>query len=389
MEGLVMVGLRHGDIIFETPRHRFPEGVHHTESLITVLFLVGIEDDPEGGEVKDLVKIDMLFFHLFIDAVEMLRPAFDFNRNTQQSHFLGNDTSDFLGIIIPFVFLLHNAFGEVVIGFEIQIPKGEILQFDLHPVDAEPIGKRGVKLQGLLGYVHLSFRWLKFQGSHVVNPVRQTYEEYPDIGRHSQNHLTEILGLTFLLVSEGDLADLCQAVNEKRHFLSERLLDLFLRGQGVLHRIVEESCHERCRIELHVGQDTAHFHGVGEIGLTREADLTLMDGRRKNISLFDPLHFGRREIRLNFFEDIVDAEHGIYIPSLILDRTNASTASIGRSMTSFERRDMISTFPSASFLGPTVIRKGMPIRSASLNLTPALSSRSSRITSTPLSLSVS
>ena len=64
MEGLVVVGLGHGDIILEPPGNRFPEGMDHAQRLIAVLFLVRIEDDPEGRQVIDLVKIDVLLLHL-------------------------------------------------------------------------------------------------------------------------------------------------------------------------------------------------------------------------------------------------------------------------------------------------------------------------------------
>ncbi|EKD22325.1 MAG: hypothetical protein ACD_87C00044G0002 [uncultured bacterium] len=82
MEGLVAVGFGHRDVILETPRNRFPQSVDDAERLIAVLFLIRIENDPEGGEVIDLVKIDMLLFHLFIDTVKMLRPAFHFRPDT-------------------------------------------------------------------------------------------------------------------------------------------------------------------------------------------------------------------------------------------------------------------------------------------------------------------
>ena len=75
VERLVVVGLGHGDIILEPPGDRFPEAMDDAQRLIAVLFLVRIEDDPEGRQVVDLIEIDVLLLHLFVDAVEMLGPA--------------------------------------------------------------------------------------------------------------------------------------------------------------------------------------------------------------------------------------------------------------------------------------------------------------------------
>ena len=315
MEGLVVVGLRHGDIILEPPRNRFPEGMDDAQRFIAVLLLVRIEDDPEGHQVIDLVEIDVLLLHLFVDAVKMLCPSLHFALDAKPFHLPADDPPDLLGILIPLLLLLHDPPGQFVVGLEVEIPEGKVLQLRLHPVDPQAVGQRCIELQGLLGDVELSLRRLKFQGSHVVDPVRQTDEEDPDIGRHGQDHLPEIFRLSFFLIAEGDLADLGQAVDEKGHILAEGLLDLFQRGQGILDRIVEKTGHDRRRIELHIGQDSAHFHGMGQIGLAGEADLPLMDGGGKNIGLFDHLQFGRGQIGLDLIEDVVDAEHGVYIPS--------------------------------------------------------------------------
>src|SRR5262249_14793942 len=63
--------------------------------------------------------------------------------------------------------------------------------------------------------------------------------------------------------------------------------------------------------------------------------------------------------------------------------TRAATSPTGTSTTSVPARAFNSTHPRASARGPTVIRTGRPIKSASLNFTPGRSSRSSRSVSTP------
>src|SRR5439155_12884057 len=63
--------------------------------------------------------------------------------------------------------------------------------------------------------------------------------------------------------------------------------------------------------------------------------------------------------------------------------TRPPTSARGTSSAFSARRILSSTLPRANALGPTVTRSGMPIRSASLNLTPGRSSRSSSRVSMP------
>ena len=210
----------------------------------------------------------------------------------------------------PFLLFLYDPFCEFIVGLKVEIPEGKVLQLHFHPVDSQAVGQRRIQIQGLFGDVALPVRRLKLERPHVVDPVRQTDEKNPDIGRHRQNHLPEIFRLPLLLIAEGDLADLRQPVDEKGHLFAECLFDLFQRGQGILDRIVQKTRHERRRIEFHVRQDAADLHGMRQIGFAGEADLSLMNRRRKDIGLFDHPDFGRGEIRLDLIQDVVDAEHG-------------------------------------------------------------------------------
>ena len=208
----------------------------------------------------------------------MFGPSLHFALDAEPFHLPADDPLDLLGILLPFFLLLDDPLGQIVVGLEIEVAEGEILQFRLHPVDPQTAGQRGIEFQGLLGDVELPVRRLKLERPHVVDPVRQTDEENPDIGGHRQNHLPEIFRLALLLIAEGDLADLRQPVDEECDLFAELLFDLFERGQGIFDRIVEEPGHEGGRIQFHIRQDPADLHGMGQIGLAGEADLSLMDG---------------------------------------------------------------------------------------------------------------
>ncbi len=70
VEGLVHVGLWNGDVVLEPPVDRFPHGMNVPQDLVA--FLDGFNDDPEGEDIVDLVRGEVLVQHLFVDAVEVL-----------------------------------------------------------------------------------------------------------------------------------------------------------------------------------------------------------------------------------------------------------------------------------------------------------------------------
>ena len=75
MQRAVIIGLRHGNVVLEATRHRFPKGMNNAQRFITALFLVGIKDHSEGYQVIDFIKIEVLLLHLFINTEEMFCPS--------------------------------------------------------------------------------------------------------------------------------------------------------------------------------------------------------------------------------------------------------------------------------------------------------------------------
>ncbi len=79
MEGFVSIGLGEADVILEFARNGLPKGVNNPKGFIA--FLDGVDDDPEGGEIVNLVKIDILGVHLLIDTVYLLGATRHFGLN--------------------------------------------------------------------------------------------------------------------------------------------------------------------------------------------------------------------------------------------------------------------------------------------------------------------
>ena len=76
MQRLVIIGLRHGNVIFETVWQRLPQTVHDAEDTIAVLDR--IDNDTDGIQVVYLTEVPVIFFHFFINTVKMFGPAIDF-----------------------------------------------------------------------------------------------------------------------------------------------------------------------------------------------------------------------------------------------------------------------------------------------------------------------
>ncbi len=120
----------------------------------------------------------------------------------------------------------------------------------------------------------------ELQSAHVVQPVSQLDDDDANIVHHGEQHLADAFGLAFLARVEVEFAELGDAVDAARHFLSEVLADLIQADARVFHRIVEQAGFEAHQIHLHVGQDQGDIQRVNHIRLARYASLTLVRLRR-------------------------------------------------------------------------------------------------------------
>lgn len=74
--------------------------------------------------------------------------------------------------------------------------KRQIFQFFLDPVQADPLGQRGIYLNRFTGDTLTLFRFADMmKRAHIMNPVGQFDQQNADILGHGQNQLTEIFSL--------------------------------------------------------------------------------------------------------------------------------------------------------------------------------------------------
>ena len=76
MQRLIHVGFRHGDKILKPAGDGLIQRVDHAQRGIAVSH--GVYDDAHGHQIVNFVWLSALVYHLFIDGIHMLFPAFDF-----------------------------------------------------------------------------------------------------------------------------------------------------------------------------------------------------------------------------------------------------------------------------------------------------------------------
>ncbi len=80
VQRLVQVRTRHGDEIFNAPRHRAPQVVHNAEDGVAILHRTC--DHAHGVEVINLVHGDALLQQFLVNAEQPLDAAFDIRRDS-------------------------------------------------------------------------------------------------------------------------------------------------------------------------------------------------------------------------------------------------------------------------------------------------------------------
>ena len=76
--------------------------------------------------------------------------------------------------------------------------EGKVFQLPADGLDAQAVGQGRIDLERLLGLLELLVLAQIAEGAHVVQPVGQLDEDHPDVLRHGDDHLADVLGLLFL-----------------------------------------------------------------------------------------------------------------------------------------------------------------------------------------------
>jgi len=283
--------------------------VDDAQGLVALPFPVRVQDDAEGDQIVDLVDLDPLGLHLAVDAEVVLRPALHLALEAEVFHLALDDAPHFLRVLVALFLALGDALHEIVVGLGVEVLEGQILQLHPDPVDPEAVGQGCVELEGLRGYGDFPLFGLELEGAHVVHPVRKLHQDDPDVGRHGEDHLAEVLRLPLLAAGECDLGEFREPVDEGGDLFAEPLLDLLEGGERVLYGVVQDAGHDRRCVEFHVGQDVGHFHGVRKVGFAGQTHLPGVDRGRKDVGLLDPFQVRRGGVLSDLIEDVRYSDH--------------------------------------------------------------------------------
>ena len=114
-------------------------------------------------------------------------------------------------------------------------------------------------------------------------PVRELDEQHPDVLRHREHQLAQVLGLPGVRGLGLDLGKLGDAVHQPFHLAAEHPADIGKRGVVILDRVMQEGGDDRGAVELDVGQNPGDFERMGEIRVARGTDLVAVLDHRIDI----------------------------------------------------------------------------------------------------------
>ena len=159
MNGLVFILLRHRDIVLKTPRYMLIHLMDDTQHLIA--FDDFVDYYPAREKIVYLVYRLALLVHLLVDAVEVLRTAFNVVVVDAVFLKLCADLGDnVLHEVLALCTVAVDELYKLIVVVGMKISQAEILKFPLDLVDTEPACKRNIDIKRLLSLLDL------FLGTH-------------------------------------------------------------------------------------------------------------------------------------------------------------------------------------------------------------------------------
>ncbi len=166
--------------------------------------------------------------------------------------------------------------GQLAIGLRLERLERQVLELPLDVPDAQALRQWGVDLERLAGDPALLLVGQRVEGAHVVEPVCQLDQDDPDVVRHRQEHLPDVLGLLLLVAVCAELRELGDAVHELGDLGAELLLDVGEGEVGVLGNVVQDCGGDRDRVDTDVGEDLGGSERVGHVRLAGDPGLAAM-----------------------------------------------------------------------------------------------------------------
>ncbi len=294
VERLIEVVLGDGDVVVELAGDRAPDAVDDAEGGVAVAHLV--DEQADRVHVVDLAELRALALHLLPDAVDVLGPALDVDRDAGRLEPRGELGDRPLDVRLTTLAPGVEELGQLAEPLGLEGLEGEVLELPLDLPDPEPLRQRRVDLHRLVGDALLLLRRQPVQRPHVVEPIGELDEDDPDVLGHREQHLADVLGLLLLVAVGREPAELGDPVDEVGDLGPEALLEVGQAVVGVLRDIVEECRLDRDRIDPEIGEDLGGGDRVGDVRFAGRATLALMGGDGEVVGPLDGGKVGRRVV---------------------------------------------------------------------------------------------
>ena len=197
VQGLVAVALGNRDVVLELARHRLVERVQRPHREIARRHVA--DDHAKAVDVEHLRERQVLLDHLPVDAVDVLLAAVDFGRDAPLRQAFVEGGEHLADDFAPVAAGRSHRLRQHPESHRVLVLERQFLQFAEHLVETQPVGDRRVDLEGLAGDPAPLRRAHRIEGAHVVQAVGELDQDHPQIARHRQQHLAEILGLRLFL----------------------------------------------------------------------------------------------------------------------------------------------------------------------------------------------
>ena len=276
--------------------------MHIAEGEVT--FRNRFHDNANRENVENFVQRTAAAERLSIDAVNVLGPAGNFTVEIFEGHLDLERSHDRLDVTLAFFLgrkqMVHDAF----VFNRIQIFKRQIFQFGLELVQTKTMGERRVDIESFLRDDLSLFGLHVMKRAHVVQTVRDFCHDDARIFCHGVDKLSVRFGFLFDLVALLlGCRNFCHGIDHKCGVFTKTGFDFCKRVRSVFNDIVQKSCKDRRRIELHVRDDFCDFVRVFRVRHAAFAELSLVGFCDKGDSTAELLLV---ESRIFFHEHVND-----------------------------------------------------------------------------------
>ena len=304
----VAVGLRQADIILETAGADPPGAVNCAERPIA--FLDRPDLDTKSHDVAELFELDILALHLAPDRIGRFFPAAYVRLQAGVLKRPGKRIDDprhqRLAGCPKELEPLHDRRPRI----RVDMREGQILQLVLQFAHADTLGKRAVNFERFAGDALALFPVPDvIERAHVVQPVGQLDQQDPQILRHGEQQLAEILRLPGFRTGNFELGQLGDAVDQLGDLRAEQVFDFRQGRAGIFDGIVEQRRDDRGAVQTIVGEDARDLDRMGEIGIAAGALLRTVRLHREHVSPVYRLLVGRRIVLLDGLDKFVLPHH--------------------------------------------------------------------------------